>query len=48
MNDKIKKFLDASDFRFLDVDENGNEKEMTLSQTFESSMQQNFSKIFKH
>ena len=41
MNEEIKKYLDNSGYKFKDVDENGNEKELTLSGLIEELLEQN-------
>ena len=36
MSDEVREMLDSTNFQFKDVDENGNEIEMTLSEAMES------------
>lgn len=41
MNEKIKEYLDSSNFKFKDVDENGNEVEMSLSEMLQDLIETN-------
>lgn len=41
MSDEIKKYLDSANFKFKDIDENGVEKELTLSETIEKLIEDN-------
>ena len=41
MNEKLKEYLDSSNFKFKDVDENGNEIEMTLSEMLQDLIETN-------
>lgn len=41
MNEKLKEYLDSSNFKFKDVDENGNEIEMTLSDLLQDLIETN-------
>lgn len=41
MNDEVKEYLDKSNYKFKDVDENGNEVEMSLSEMIQSLLDTN-------
>ena len=41
MTKEIKEYLDSANFRFKDVDENGNETELTLSEEIENLIDNN-------
>jgi predicted RNase H-like nuclease (RuvC/YqgF family) len=41
MNDEIKEYLDSANFKFKDVDEDGNEIELTLSEAIENLIDNN-------
>lgn len=41
MDNEIKQHLDSAGFKFKDIDENGIEKEMTLSEMIESLIENN-------
>ena len=41
MNEKIKEYLDSNNLKFKDVDENGNEIEMTLSEMLQDLIETN-------
>ena len=47
MNEKIKEYLDSNNLKFKDVDENGNEIEMTLSEMFQNLIK-NHGDYLKH
>ena len=41
MNDKVKEYLDSSNFKFKDIDKNGNETELTLSEVIDDLVENN-------